>query len=200
MSEAIETLDAGQRETCAKVDFLSYLCVVCGKPYPPRRKDQKTCGQKACRHGAPRLAIRKAQHEAVEFARRERRRTRALTEYRLYERGTQCRDNYKESNKLVKDKKQQFSKCEFCKTPFEALSGFAFCGETAIADGACKKAYYEARPNIVAPVFGRTRFASHLDLHQARLFEKPGKGIPQSKTNFCPRCKEYVNQIHECKA
>jgi hypothetical protein len=66
-------------------------------------------------------------------------------------------DVHKVSQTLVKDPhQQQFSRCLFCGTEFtdgkgrETLSNFAFCGETSLISGECKRAWIGSQPQVKA--------------------------------------------------
>jgi hypothetical protein len=197
----MQNSDVGQRDSCAGEDFLSYLCAVCGCEFQPRRKDQVTCGNKRCRHGRPRLAIRAQEHEAYVERQLARRCNRVLSEYRLLERGTQARDNYKENKpnlNKIKDRFQRHSLCVQCGTVFVDDNGkttpspFAFCGETALTTGDCKRAWLDALHKPSAPVV-KFQCMTLDDTKQGKRFNAPKhQNMPKSRTYFCPLCVEVV--------
>lgn len=190
--------DAGQRESCARVDYLSYLCVVCGDEFQPRRKDQVTCGNKKCRHGRPRLVIRKKEHEEYVIRTLARRRNRVLSEYRLFERGTPVRDHYTEKVKYVKDNTNKFSRCKQCGTEFldglgrPTPSPFEFCGESLLKTGDCKKLWLEARPQVVAKPAKFTVVTPEDTKPHKRVGVSKVIKMPRLLHNYCATCVEVV--------
>lgn len=201
MNTMIENSEATQREQCAGVDFLSHTCIVCEKGFNPRQHNQVTCGSTGCRFGRQRREIRAAEHEVHDGIRWQRRRAKSIVDFLSATLGTNSRDNYKEQKSLTIDKQQIYSRCRQCGNEFTTPSQFAFCGESLLVQGVCKNAWKEALP---VPTKAEPKNAINQPLDEERLANTKRVKAPKllhlsrRKLNFCPRCKDYVNQDHEC--
>ena len=101
----------------------------------------------------------------------------------------------------------QYSRCKQCGTPFTilvneveklTLSQFAFCNETLLTSGECKRAWLAAHPVLKQPS-PRFNQITPEDVdwaeRQASLRDLSAERVP---TNFCPATRSYVLQDHTC--
>jgi len=96
------------------------------------------------RNDKKKVAKRERQTEVQWARRRAKSRVDLLSETR----GPERRDGkaLREVEKYVVDRFQRYSRCHHCGKEFVTPSGFAFCGESLLKAGDCKKAWLITRP------------------------------------------------------
>lgn len=115
--------------------------------------------------------------------------------------GEPNRDVLKPTKPAGKDKVQRFSRCLHCNTEFidergrPTPSSFAFCGETSLEAGDCKRAWLATRPEVKRePKF---TVVTREDVDWTKRQPSMRKGLRKARANYCPTCREYVTQAHE---
>jgi hypothetical protein len=182
---------------CVSTEKLARNCLKCGAAITqsegrgPKRKYCVDCN--ADRHARRDVSAGVARYRKLEAQRDRRRRLN---------RGFMVNDGPMESGqtdivieRVVKDRGQQYSRCKHCGLEFATLQGFAFCGETVLVNGACKRAYMDAlpTPSPVMSKFEKGIYRDALTVYPRNQFRSMGHRY----LNFCPKCNAYVQQNHE---
>lgn len=209
MTEMNANLEDTQREQCFRSPDLLGTCVCCLKIFEKRQHNQITCGAERCRKSRQQYAIRAHEHKANDGRRWERRRAKSMMDLVNVDRWSPktSRDNYKEATKKVRENVNRHSRCTQCGKEFvdendkPLISSFEFCGESLLLSSPCKKAWIEAHPiNLVLPE-KKPVASDALDeerLANGKRIHAPAKvNMGRRKLNYCPLCREYVNQDHE---
>lgn len=197
----VETQLASTEDKCAGVQKVSGVCSECHKPFEKWRTDQVTCGIDKCRKGKTRRDIRKKNHDA--FIEQQVARRRAKSMLMLYPqiRGAKMRDKEAciDPEKISKDKKQSYSRCAQCGAPFlnsndkPITSMFAFCGETLLTTGECKRKWLDRQQSL------KPLAVKHTPAKDLGEKETGRTRMGRLYTNYCPTCKEYKAIDHECR-